>query len=318
MLRRFGRAVTWVAGLRFKGLDLNLLVALDALLEEKSVAKAAKRLFRSPSAVSGALASLRAHFQDELLVRFGRRLVLTPIGESLADPVRRLLLQIDQTLDVSRRFDPATSRRRFTICISEQDADLVMPAVVRRALAEAPQIRLDMVAASPASAAMVEHDLVDLIFAGQGSTSPQFDAELAYEDDYVVLTSAETSAPLSAEAFLARGRVACWFGRAEALSYAETQMQRMGAAARIEVMAPSLRAIPDFLVGADRIALVNRALADSWVRRFALVAHPAPVPLKPLRVMLQSHAARAQDAGVAWLKGLIREGVAAAYRPVTA
>ncbi|RYE81151.1 MAG: LysR family transcriptional regulator, partial [Oxalobacteraceae bacterium] len=80
--------------MRFNRLDLNLLVALDALLDEKKTTAAAQRLNVSQSAISGMLARLRLYFDDELLVPVGRKLELTPLGRDLADPVRQLLLQI--------------------------------------------------------------------------------------------------------------------------------------------------------------------------------------------------------------------------------
>jgi hypothetical protein len=95
--------------MHFKGLDLNLLAALDVLLHEKNTARAGERLCLSQSAVSGALARLREYFNDELLVQAGRGFVLTPLAESLIEPVRGLLQQIEETIAAKARFDPATS-----------------------------------------------------------------------------------------------------------------------------------------------------------------------------------------------------------------
>jgi LysR family nod box-dependent transcriptional activator len=78
--------------------DLNLLVALDALLRECNVTQAGNRLNLSQPAMSGALARLRSHFKDDLLVSVGRRMVRTPLGDELVQPVRDLLLQVRGTL----------------------------------------------------------------------------------------------------------------------------------------------------------------------------------------------------------------------------
>ena len=93
--------------------DLNLLVALDALLTERNVTRAGNRLNLSQSAMSGALARLRHHFRDELLVPVGRQMVLTPVAEGLVGPVRDILLQIRGTLGRSR---DSIRRRRLAIC----------------------------------------------------------------------------------------------------------------------------------------------------------------------------------------------------------
>ena len=92
--------------MRFNKLDLNLLVALDALLTERNISRAGERIHLSQPATSNALARLRAYFDDELLVPQGRQMVLTPRAEALLDPVREVLMRIDSTIAEKPRFDP--------------------------------------------------------------------------------------------------------------------------------------------------------------------------------------------------------------------
>ncbi|MFO1265374.1 MAG: LysR family transcriptional regulator [Rubrivivax sp.] len=99
-------------GVHFRGLDLNLLVALDALLAEASVTAAGRKLHLSQSAMSGALARLREHFRDPLLVQVGRRMQPTPCARELAATVRSILVQIDASLSGQAPFDPLTAGRR--------------------------------------------------------------------------------------------------------------------------------------------------------------------------------------------------------------
>src|ERR1700761_8184612 len=94
------------------GIDLNLLIALGALLEERNLTRAGERLSLSQPTMSGALARLRRHFGDELLVRSGREYQLTPLASGLLPAVRAALGQVEHTLSVPAAFDPATSRRR--------------------------------------------------------------------------------------------------------------------------------------------------------------------------------------------------------------
>ena len=112
-------------------LDLNLLVALDALLEEQSVAAAGKRLHLSPSATSGALARLREYFGDEILTQIGRRMVLTPLGEILRSSVRDCLLHIQSTVELRPGFDPSTSTRSFVLMMSDYVATVLMPPTLQ-------------------------------------------------------------------------------------------------------------------------------------------------------------------------------------------
>jgi LysR family nod box-dependent transcriptional activator len=121
--------------------DLNLLIALDALLHEKNVARAAERVFVSQPAMSAALQKLREYFEDPLLVRVGRGMQLTPRGPSLVEPVREALLRIQATLGTQPSFDPRTVQRTFTLIVSADALLRVMPAVFRRLAREAPGIR---------------------------------------------------------------------------------------------------------------------------------------------------------------------------------
>src|SRR5262245_33431200 len=96
-----------IASMNFRGLDLNLLVALDAVLSERSVSRAADRLFLSQPAMSNALSRLRDYFHDPLVVQQGRQLLLTPRSEALRQPVHDVLMMVEAAIVDSPEFDPA-------------------------------------------------------------------------------------------------------------------------------------------------------------------------------------------------------------------
>src|SRR6266404_5109215 len=98
-----------VRDMRFHGLDLNLLVALDALLTHQNVTRAAEQLNLSQSALSGALARLREHFDDELVVLVGGRMEPTPLARTLAEPLHDILLKTKSLVTTTASFDPQTS-----------------------------------------------------------------------------------------------------------------------------------------------------------------------------------------------------------------
>ena len=101
--------------MRFRNLDLNLIVYLDALLTEGSVSRAADRVHISQSAMSDALARLRDYFQDRLFVQVGRSMVPTPLAASLLQPARDILLQVDSIASTNVQFEPRSSRRTISI-----------------------------------------------------------------------------------------------------------------------------------------------------------------------------------------------------------
>jgi len=135
--------ITAIHVMNLVSVDLNLLVALDALLAEAHVGRAARRIGRSQPAVSHALGRLRELLGDPLLIRSGSRMELTPRAISLRDSLPDALERVRRVL-TAESFVPATSTRRFQVIIHDHLADLVVPAIVRRMSAEAPRTRLEV------------------------------------------------------------------------------------------------------------------------------------------------------------------------------
>ncbi|MEP7313194.1 MAG: LysR family transcriptional regulator [Pseudomonadota bacterium] len=142
--------------------DLNLLIALDALLQEKNVTRAAERVFVSQPAMSAALQKLRDYFSDPLLIRVGRDMGLTPRGLSLVGPVRDALLHVQATLGTQPTFDPVTVERTFSVTVRDHILPRLMPGVLRRLLAEAPKVQCVIEELSQASLARLEYGDSDL------------------------------------------------------------------------------------------------------------------------------------------------------------
>jgi LysR family nod box-dependent transcriptional activator len=142
--------------------DLNLLIALDALLHEKNVTRAAERVFLSQPAMSASLQKLRDFFQDQLLVRVGRDMDLTPRARSLVQPVREALLKIQATLGTQPTFDPATARRTFTVIATDEAVPELVPRVLGRLAREAPQIQCHVEQVSQTSLTRLAYGDADL------------------------------------------------------------------------------------------------------------------------------------------------------------
>jgi len=121
-----------------RNFDLNLLASLDALLAEKNVTRAAKKMHVTQSTMSGILRRLRDQFDDELLIRNGRGYDLSPFAQSLAISVRQTILQIDSTISAKPLFDPRKDRRQFRIMASDYSTMVYLSAVFRRIGEQAP------------------------------------------------------------------------------------------------------------------------------------------------------------------------------------
>src|SRR6185369_8260809 len=125
--------------------NLNLLLALDGLLSQRSVTAAAKRVRVTPSAMSHSLSELRDLLGDPLLVRSGRGMVLTPRAETLVGPLHTLLGDIERLLHGGAAFDPATTERRFVIAATDLLMTLLLPLLLEVIAREAPGITLEFV-----------------------------------------------------------------------------------------------------------------------------------------------------------------------------
>src|SRR5687768_5388712 len=124
------------------GIDLNLLVAFDALMAERNVTRAGARVGRTQPAMSAALSRLRSLLQDELFVRGPAGLQPTPRALDLADPLGRALAQIQRTLDFTQAFDPRASAAAFNLGLSEHPTFVLLPRLVERLREVAPAITL--------------------------------------------------------------------------------------------------------------------------------------------------------------------------------
>lgn len=157
--------------MRFNRFDLNLLLALEALLREKSVTRAAEQLFVSQPAMSAALAKLREYFDDQLLVRVGRDLELTPRGRALLDPVSQMLTNMQTVLGPPDAFDPLVEKRTFTIISPGDVTPWVLQPLMRRLETAAPGIRIHVERPSVPGLARLAQGNVDLVLTLDGPDS---------------------------------------------------------------------------------------------------------------------------------------------------
>ncbi len=166
--------------------DLNLLVTLDVLLDEGSVARAAQRLQLSPSAMSRSLARLRATTGDPLLVRAGRGLVPTPRAIELRDRVAELVQDAEAVLRPAARLDLTQLVRTFTLRTSEGFVENFGPRLIARATAEAPGVRLRFVHKPDRDGMPLRHATVDLETGVVGeTTAPEVRTQVLFQDRFI-------------------------------------------------------------------------------------------------------------------------------------
>jgi LysR family nod box-dependent transcriptional activator len=292
--------------MRFNKLDLNLLVALNALLTERSISRAALRVHLSQPAMSNALARLRSYFEDELLVPSGRQLILTPRAESLVEPVREVLMRIDSTIAARPSFDPASASRAFTLLVSDFTTTVFMPGFVEHLFHEAPGVRLNLRMQSSNPAELLEQGDADLLIIPAQYVSSEHPSLPLFEESYVCVTwtgNQRIGERLSFDNYLACGHVLANFaGTGHAPAFDSWFMERFGITRRVEVTAPTLAALPSLVVGTDRIATVHRRLAERMRHLLPIRIWEPPLEIPKLVQMLQWHKYRNNDMALTWLR----------------
>jgi DNA-binding transcriptional LysR family regulator len=303
--------------MRYQKFDLNLLTALRALLAEKSVTRAGEVVHVTQSAMSGILSRLREYFGDPLIVQVGRRMELTPLGESLVEPINDVLLRIDATIATRPAFDPASTRRQFSIVASDYSINALLLEVLRRVHREAPGMSIEFHTPSEAAAAELESGEVDFIINPESQVSPEQSGVVLFEDSYTCVVDAENTEigdSITIDRYLTLRHVAFRSGR---LGFPQLEiwlMNRYGNARTIEVIAQSFILLAHLVVGTSRVATMHTRLARQ-------VAEYLPVRLiKPgfdiprLVEVLQWHKYRDLDPANMWLRERIIE-VARAMPP---
>lgn len=290
--------------MRFGRLDLNLLVALDALLTERSVSLAADKLCLSQSATSSALGRLREYFGDELLVVKGRNMILTARAEELIEPVRAVLEQIRATITVAPPFDPATAERQIRIMASDYSTQVLLADAISEISREAPGIRFEIQPMHETPVDALERGYIDLLLTIDYAISTDHPSQILFEDDYVVLGwdgNPAMQGPMTRELYFELGHVTARFGKARVAAFDDWFMRRQKQQRRVEVVAPSFLSIVGLVMNSNRIATVHRRMAEIFVRNLPLVMREMPFSFPPIREAIQWHISNSNDAGLRWV-----------------
>lgn len=296
--------------MRFQHLDLNLLVALDVLLEEQNITRAAARLHMTQSAASGVLGRLRAYFDDDLLVQVGRKMLPTPLARELALPVREVLMKIQSSITAKPVFDPATSKRHFRLFTSDYVISVLFASVIRRLAGSAPHVTLEVLALNETSFEALARGEVDLMVIPDRYLVDDYPAEQVFEEEQVCVVWADNTQvgdSLTLEDYLELGHISVGFGRNRLLSIEDWFMSQYGCNRRIEVITHDFNTLPQLVVGTQRIATMHRRLAELYARAFPLRILPTPVPLPTVREFMMWHRSMDRDPTLRWLREQILE-----------
>lgn len=304
--------------MRFDRLDLNLLVALDALLNERSVSLAADRICLSQSATSSALGRLRDYFADDLLVQKGRQMVLTARAEGLVEPVRAVLEQIRSTIAVPPPFDPATCDRTIRVMASDYITEVLLTTALTDLHQTAPHMRFEVQPMSEALLESLERGFIDLLITIDYAISADHPSQILFEDDYVVVGwngNPAMTGPMTKELYFDLGHVTARFGRGRVSAFEDWFVRRQKRPRRVEIVAPSFMSLPGLVLGSNRIATMHRRLAHKIAEYLPLTLREMPLEIPPIREAIQWHISSNNDPAIRWV---VERIVASAQAPADA
>jgi DNA-binding transcriptional LysR family regulator len=297
--------------MRFNKLDLNLLVALDAMFTLRSVSRAAEQLHMSQSALSSSLARLREYFDDELLVQVGRQMELTPRAEVLREAVRDVLVRVDTTITAMPSFDPTQSDREFRIFVSDFTMAVLMPHLLSLAQEEGSTVRFHLMPQTRQPQRTLEQGDADLLVIPQDYCSADHPTEMLFEEEFCCVAwdqSRFAREGLTLDQYKAAGHVVMQPPGMDR-SFENRFMDGAGISRRVEVTSYSFLTAAYLVLGTERVATIHRRLADLIQVGLPLKVMPLPVKMNNMAQVMQWHKYRTQDPGLVWLRGLLHQAV---------
>ena len=289
--------------------DLNLLVAFDALLAEQSVTRAAGRLGLSQPAMSSALGRLRRLIGDPILVRTATRMVPTQRAMELVGPVRQILAQVELALAAPAPFDPASTRRRFRIATNDYVEAVLLPRLVREIASAAPGIDLEIL---PLGAAYPEEGLqtgkLDLAIGFAHNVPVELHSHILFKDKFVCAVRADHPA-------VGRRLTPRQYAELPHMLVSQTggvtgivdnALSMHGLERRVAVTVPHFVIAPHVVAQSDCIVTLAERVARSFAGGLALRLVKPPVFLPAIRVAMTWHERNEHDPAQKWLRDTLR------------
>jgi DNA-binding transcriptional LysR family regulator len=294
---------------KLANLDLNLLVSLNALLQERSVSRAAARLGLSQPSLSAALARLRRHFGDDLLARVGNNYELTPLAAQLAEQTTSALGAVARVFASEPDFDPATSEREFTVLISDYAITVLGPELAGL-LEQAPNVRLRLhqVTIPAVNAAVQVLRDVDAMALPHGYLS-DLPSQQLFTDRWVCVVAASHPGVGEKLTMTDLEELPMVVAHHEPASYtpAGKQLSMLGVQPRVQLVAETFLALPFLVAASNGVALIQERLARQLIPAVPIRILPCPFDVPPLIEALWWHPMYDRDAGHRWLRQLFTE-----------
>ncbi|MGF9692519.1 LysR family transcriptional regulator [Rhizobium sp. 0TCS1.26] len=292
------------------GIDLNLLVAFDALMAERSVTRAGVRIGRTQPAMSAALSRLRTLLGDELFVRSPEGLQPTPRALDLAEPLGRALAEIQRTLSFTQVFDPMISTATLSIGLSEHAAFIVLPKLLATLRQQAPDIvlRVRNLVHRDDAVALLDAGEADITLGVPHAPVGRILSRAFFEESFVCILRRdhpEAGRPLTLEAFLSMSHLLV-SPENERFGAVDAALAKRGLQRRLALTLPQLYAAPALIAASDLVATLMEGVvqASGWSDR--LYVSPPPLNLGKVTFNMSWHRRNDVHPAQRWLRGIIQ------------
>ncbi|MBV8577601.1 MAG: LysR family transcriptional regulator [Acetobacteraceae bacterium] len=291
-------------------LDLNLLVALEALLDEAHVTRAAQRANISQPAMSDALHRLRRLFGDELLVRIGREYQLTTLAMELREPLHELLQLAEGIVQRREVFDPSRDSRVFNLVISEYSGYVLVQPLLQRIAKEAPGVSLHLQRTTRGEPEKITSDLNIGLWPSPGPADLGLPSEILFEDRWVCAVWAgndDIADTITLDDYLRRPHAVYHLGQNDRLGIADRAIQAMNHPRHVQVAADSFLLLPLLLEKTPQVAFIHERLG----KKLAAIADIRMVEplfeMPPLAEAMYWQSRNTSDPAHKWLRSMLRE-----------
>ena len=293
--------------------DLNLLVAFDALMAERSVTRAGQRIGLGQPGMSAALARLRATFRDELFVRIpGKPMRPTMRALALHAPIAEILARASRVLDVRTTFDPATARASIRIATGDPAGTLVTPHLLRLLSKEAPGITLRLLALDKRDAFdRLDSGDIDLVFSSFNNVPKRIRRERLFTDAYVCVVRRGPARrtrrqAIDLETYVTTPHILVTLA-GDDRGIVDEALAKLGRRRRVAVTVPNTYLIPRLVAETGMISHLPRRIAAEVLRGSDLVMVSPPVALPEWHIDMYWGAASASEATSSWIRSRLSE-----------
>jgi DNA-binding transcriptional LysR family regulator len=301
--------------MNINSLDLNLLVAFEALVEERNVTRAARRVGLSQPAMSNALARLRRAFEDPILIRARNAMTPTALAQSLIGPVRASLSQLRSALEQKPAFNPAASSRSFHVLANDYAEIVLLAPLTRsiRTLAGDVTLRVhrpqNVFQPPPASAMLDSFDLAIGFYPDALTLESGLLSEVLWEENNVCIAGADhpaIQAKLSLKQY-ANARHVAVFYKPQGQGVIDSLLSQKGLERKPVLYVPHFNTVPFLVAATDLIATVPERLAMKFQKLLKLQVFATPMAMPPFRLTLLWHERYHADPAHAWMRSQINE-----------